>query len=74
MDNDVICGVRNPEVVHPDKDFFADAAKLAVEFRTMWGGGHGIDGDGIPVVFVQGVKDLAVFSAMFFEDVLWCVV
>ena len=40
MDDDVVSGVQNPGVVRPDEDFLADAAELALEFRTAWGGGH----------------------------------
>jgi hypothetical protein len=51
MDDNVVGGVRYLEVVCPDQDLLADVAKLAVEFQTVWGGSHGIDRDGIPVVF-----------------------
>ena len=32
MDNNVVCGVRDPQVVRPDEDLLADIAKFAVEF------------------------------------------
>ena len=52
MDDDVVGGVRNLEVVSPVQDLLMDMAKLAMELQTVWGGGHGIDGDGTPVIFV----------------------
>jgi hypothetical protein len=32
MDDNVIRGVRDPEVVRPGKEFFADATEFALEF------------------------------------------
>jgi hypothetical protein len=32
MDNDVVCGVRDPEVVCPGEEFLADVAEFALEF------------------------------------------
>jgi hypothetical protein len=38
----------------------------------MWGGGHGVERNGISVIFARGIKDLAVFLSRFFEEVPWC--
>ena len=40
MGDNVVVGMQNTEVVCPDKDFFADLAKLAFEFGAMGHGGH----------------------------------
>ena len=32
MDDDVVCGIRDPEVVRPGKEFLADATEFALEF------------------------------------------
>ena len=32
MDEDVVCGVQDPEVVRPGEEFLADAAEFALEF------------------------------------------
>lgn len=47
-----------------------------MEFITIGHGLHRVDGDrverdGVPVIFLGGIKDLAVFLARFDEDVLW---
>ena len=36
-------------------------AKLALKLGTKRGGCHQVDGYGVPVIFLGGVKDLAVF-------------
>ena len=32
VDNNAVCGVRDPQVVCPDEDLLADVAEFAMEF------------------------------------------
>ena len=50
LDN-VVIGIAFPEVTCRDEEVIMDGAELALEFRTIVPGCHGVDGDGVPVVF-----------------------
>jgi hypothetical protein len=68
VNDNIIVWVQDPEVVC--LDVFTHLAELAFEFGAMRLGCHGINGDGISIVFLQCIEDLVVLLARFFEDVL----
>ena len=47
-----------------------DGAKLAGEFGAVRCGGHGVDQDRVPIIFLGCVEYLAILLPWFNEDVL----
>ena len=69
MDN-VIVWARDLQVVCPNKDVFAQLTKLTLKLGTERDGCHQVDGYGVLIIFLGSIKDLEVFFAMFFKDML----
>ena len=65
VDDNVVVWARDLQVVHPNKDFLAQLAKLTLKLGTERGGCHQVDGYGVPVIFLGSIKDLVIIFACF---------
>ena len=60
------------QIVCSDKDILRDAAKGAGFLRAKWSGCHLVYGNGYPFILARGIKDLAILSTGFLQNMLGC--
>jgi hypothetical protein len=51
MDHNVIIQVCNVSVICADDNILSDCTKSTVELGAVWCRCHGVDGDGVPMIF-----------------------